>query len=60
MTCPVCSGKTKVEMCRKDCDSVVRRRKCLECRFAFYTQETECSNQVYNDMVREQKKKGKK
>lgn len=41
MTCPVCGGETSVNNTRAFCDSVVRRRKCKECGYAFYTEEME-------------------
>ena len=41
MTCPVCGGDTTVVCCRSDCESVYRRRKCLECAYVFHTSEVE-------------------
>lgn len=41
MNCPVCGGDTTVIHCRRDCESVYRRRKCLECNHVFYTTEVE-------------------
>ncbi len=41
MTCPVCGGNTTVVECRKDCETVIRRRKCVACGYAFLTEETE-------------------
>ena len=41
MTCPVCEGKTKVVGGHDFGDHVVRRRKCLVCDHAFYTEETD-------------------
>lgn len=39
MTCPVCESKTRVTDSRDFGDHIVRRRKCLECDHAFYTEE---------------------
>ena len=41
MTCPICGGATVVRCSRGDCESVCRRRKCLECDHIFYTTELE-------------------
>ena len=41
MTCPKCSGKTKVIDSRPDVDSVWRKRECLECKYRFETIELE-------------------
>lgn len=39
MLCPLCNGKTKVSDTRSDKTSVVRRRKCQECKTVIYTTE---------------------
>lgn len=46
MTCPVCGCKTKVKDTGTDVDCIIRKRVCLndECKFIFYTMETECDN----------------
>ena len=42
MTCPVCGGKTKVtDTSYPDCESVRRRRKCVDCGYKFNTIEYE-------------------
>ena len=41
MECPECGEKTKVVETRPYAGAVYRRRKCLECNFIFYTEETE-------------------
>lgn len=41
MTCPVCFGETIVARSGAFSDSVVRRRKCKVCGYAFYTEEME-------------------
>ena len=56
MTCPICGAKTRVVDCRKDCETVVRRRKCTECGYIFYTEETESTSKVYRSVEREYKK----
>ena len=53
MTCPVCGAKTRVVDCRQDCETVVRRRKCAECGYIFYTEETESTSNVYRSVERE-------
>lgn len=55
MTCPVCGAETKVMCCRKDCESVVRRRKCVECGYVFYTQELEVDGATYSEMEKDYK-----
>ena len=44
MKCPVCGVDNKVVCSRKDCESVTRRRKCLECNHIFYTTELELAS----------------
>lgn len=46
MTCPVCGSKTKVKDTGTDVDCIIRKRVCLnaECKFIFYTMETECDS----------------
>lgn len=39
MICPVCESQTRVIDSRDFGDHVVRRRKCLACGSAFYTEE---------------------
>lgn len=41
MECLNCDGKTKVEDSICYAGSVYRRRKCLECGFAYWTEELE-------------------
>lgn len=41
MTCPKCFGKTTVVESVHDVDTMLRRRKCLECGRFFYTTETD-------------------
>lgn len=45
MTCPVCSGKTRITNSRKDdFDRVRRRRECKDCQHRFTTMEYEVDN----------------
>ena len=39
MRCPECDGETIVTRIQYQDDGDVRRRRCLDCRFAFYTVE---------------------
>ena len=41
MTCPVCGAETQVVDSRADVDVVARKRKCVSCRYVFYTEEIE-------------------
>lgn len=41
MTCPICSGKTKVIDTAHDFDAIYRRRECLDCKFRFSTVEVD-------------------
>lgn len=41
MTCPVCGGKTRVVDVVTEVDCTCRRRKCTECGYRFFTEETE-------------------
>lgn len=44
MTCPVCAKKTIVVHCRRDCETVQRKRKCVDCGHIFFTEEVEIEN----------------
>lgn len=39
LLCPICGKKTEVIDSRSDCESVSRKRKCLECGYRFCTVE---------------------
>lgn len=41
MTCPMCGERTHVHGSARECDVIYRRRKCLKCNYAFYTEEIE-------------------
>ena len=45
MTCPVCGGKTTVYDSIADCESVYRKRKCVECDHKFITTESESNDE---------------
>ena len=44
MDCLNCKGKTKVDDSIRYAGSVYRRRKCLACKFSFWTEEREVVN----------------
>lgn len=50
MTCPSCGGKTVVVYTYADCESVQRKRKCVECRYLFYTEELESQPDRYYEL----------
>ena len=59
MTCPVCGGKSTVVCCRRDVDTIIRRRKCIECKNVFYTEECETTQRAWQMIeykYREQRK----
>lgn len=41
MNCPICGGKSQVVESKADCETVVRIRRCVECKHRFYTTELE-------------------
>lgn len=41
MNCPVCGGETIVKQSFSDCESVRRRRACVDCGYRFGTVEYE-------------------
>ena len=57
MDCPVCGGRTYVDSCTRDCESVYRRRKCKECNHVFYTDESEVesANRTFHRLSAEKK-----
>lgn len=57
MTCPVCGGKTTVTYCYADCETVQRRRRCLDCRHVFYTAEQESTHYRYHELQSEDRRK---
>lgn len=57
MTCPSCGGKTAVVYCYADCESVQRKRKCIECRYLFYTSEYEEPSDRYRKLEYEKHRK---
>lgn len=56
MTCPVCGGNTKVTNSRRNENTVVRERTCIECGKKFYTQEVEISCTLFADINNEYQK----
>ena len=61
MLCPECNNKTRVIDSRVVEDVVVRKRKCKNCNYIFYTEEIEVVNsdtlKMFYSSVRESKKK---
>ena len=53
MYCPVCGGKTTVVSGRRDCESVYRYRRCLECSHKFYTTELESGSEDFRRLQAE-------
>ena len=49
MTCPLCGGDTKVKDSVADAEGVYRQRKCKECAFIFYTEETDAEQTKFFD-----------
>lgn len=60
MTCPVCGGKTEVRDSCAEVDVIYRKRRCVECRHTFETEETECKLAVPIQRMRYEKYKEKK
>lgn len=50
MTCPYCGSETKVVESRPQEDSVLRRRKCVDCKARFYT--TEIDLEIYKRIIK--------
>lgn len=49
MTCPICGAKTKVvDTQSPDCETIKRKRECLNCYYRFFTVETESEQKVGN------------
>lgn len=61
MTCPVCGSKSTVKDTGSDVDIIVRKRICLaqECKYVFYTIETECNNAEAEILLNQLRKKAK-
>lgn len=61
MTCPKCGGEVTVVDSRSDVETVVRRRRCKECRYVFYTQEIIADSVAFGEIAnmyfRERRKK---
>ena len=52
MTCPVCGGKTRVVDVVTEVDCTYRRRKCTECGYRFFTEETEIGEKAPDGFYR--------
>lgn len=59
MNCPLCGGKTKVIDTAADCESVYRKRKCLECKYNFTTTENESNDKHMIGRLRSQQRMNK-
>lgn len=57
MTCPSCGGKTTVTRGYSDCESIHRRRKCLDCNYVFFTSEYEAPSDRYRELCSAQMRK---
>ena len=51
LPCPVCGEKTRVIDSRSDCESVKRKRKCLDCGYCFCTVEVD--EDLYERILKE-------
>ena len=47
MICPICGSETEVVCSRTTDETVFRRRKCLQCNYAIYTEETEITHNAW-------------
>lgn len=47
MKCPVCDGETKVICSRATDNSVIRWRKCVDCKQSIYTEELETTHGAF-------------
>ncbi len=51
MKCPVCNGETKVTCSRATDNSVIRWRKCVDCKQSIYTEELETTHNAFKNAV---------
>ena len=49
MKCPVCNGETKVICSRATDNSVIRWRKCVDCKQSIYTEELETTHNAFKN-----------
>lgn len=47
MNCPVCGGRTVIRGTHADCESVHRRRICVDCGYKFFTSEYESDGEDF-------------
>ena len=59
MTCPVCGGKTTVRNSATDTEIVARKRKCLECKYYFFTMEKE-DDDAYDEYMALERERDRK
>ncbi len=48
MTCPVCGGKSNVINTLDESDIIFRQRQCKECKYRWYTQETDFDGDTFS------------
>ena len=53
MNCPVCGGDTVIRGTKSDCESVHRRRICVECGHVFFTSEYESDGKDFTELRRD-------
>lgn len=53
MNCPVCGGDTIVRGTKADCESVHRRRICVDCGHIFFTSEYETDGKDFTRLTRD-------
>ena len=59
MTCPVCGGKSKVCDSISDCETVYRKRKCLDCNYIWFTDECESDGIYFKEYASNRRRKYK-
>lgn len=53
MNCPKCGGDTVIRGTKCDCESVHRRRICVECGHVFFTSEYESDGKDFTELCRD-------
>ena len=59
MTCPICGGKSKVNDSISDCETVYRKRQCLDCNYIWFTDEIESDGGCYKEYASARRRKYK-
>jgi transcriptional regulator NrdR family protein len=60
MRCPECKGDVKVVDSASNANTVIRRRRCLDCDYVFYTTETVIFKEVGAPLLDKFKKDAQK